>query len=90
MEDVHNFMANGRHSQYFCKWKTTSIILQMEDDLNMFKMEDDINVLKLEDKLNFLLGKAGSFSSSLSSASHSSAPPCLVQFLSTIVVGEDV
>ena len=33
-------------------WKTTSIFLKMEDDLNFFQMEDD---------LNFVLGNLGSW-----------------------------
>ena len=33
MEDNLNFLVNGRRHQFFCKWKMTSTILQMEDDL---------------------------------------------------------
>ena len=32
MEDYLNILANGRLTQYFGKWKTTSISWLMEDD----------------------------------------------------------
>jgi hypothetical protein len=35
MEDILNFWVNERRPQYFGKWKTTSILWQMEDDLNI-------------------------------------------------------
>ena len=31
------FLANERRPQFFCKWKTTSIFLKMEDDLNFLE-----------------------------------------------------
>ena len=34
MEDDLNIFENGRRPQFFRKWKTTSIFLKMEDDLN--------------------------------------------------------
>ena len=42
MEDDLNIFENGRQPQYFWKWKTTSIFLKMEDDLNIFQMQDDL------------------------------------------------
>jgi hypothetical protein len=41
MEDDLNFFENGRRPHFFFKWKTTSIILKMEDDLIFFLMKDD-------------------------------------------------
>ena len=34
-------------------WKTTSIFLKMEDDLNFFLMEDDLDFFLMEDDLDF-------------------------------------
>ena len=36
------------------KKKTTSILLEMEDDLNFLEVEDDLKFLKMEDDLNVL------------------------------------
>ena len=33
MEDDHSFFEKGRRSQFFFKWKITSIFLKIEDDL---------------------------------------------------------
>ena len=35
VEDILNFLVNERRPQYFGKWKTASILWQMEDDLNI-------------------------------------------------------
>ena len=55
MEDDLNFLIfednldsfgneNGRRPQFFSKWKTTSIFLQIEDDLIFFlQIKDDLN-----------------------------------------------
>ena len=37
----------------FFKWKTTSILWKMEDDLSYLTMEDDLKYLKIEANLNF-------------------------------------
>ena len=37
MEDYLNISEYGRRPQYFWKWKTTSIFLKMEDDINIFE-----------------------------------------------------
>ena len=57
LEDNLNFLANGRHPQYFGKWKTTSIFWKIEDDLifwgkwkttkYFWKMEDDLNLKEI-------------------------------------------
>jgi hypothetical protein len=39
MEDSLNFLANGRRTQYFSNWKTTSIFWQMEDDFKFLLQE---------------------------------------------------
>jgi hypothetical protein len=44
MEDNLNILANDRRPQYFGKWKTTSIVWQMEDHLNIWQMEDNLNI----------------------------------------------
>ena len=36
LEDDLNFLANERQPQFFGKWKTTSILWTMEDDLIFF------------------------------------------------------
>jgi hypothetical protein len=36
MEDDLNIFENGRRPQSFFKWKTTSILLKMEEDLILF------------------------------------------------------
>ena len=36
-------------------WKTTSIFLNMEDDLNFLLIEDDHNYFQIEDDLNILI-----------------------------------
>ena len=47
LEDDLNFLANGIQSQYFGKWKTTSIFWKIEYDLIFFgKMEDDLIFLE--------------------------------------------
>ena len=42
----HFFPSNGRglygQMYFFCKWKTTSIFLQMENKLNIFLKEDNL------------------------------------------------
>jgi hypothetical protein len=35
MENILYFLVNGRRPQYFGKWKTTLILWQMEDNLNV-------------------------------------------------------
>ena len=54
MEDDFNILANGRRSQYFGKWKTTSIILQMEDDIDFLKLEDTLNFYSIGKQPKFL------------------------------------
>ena len=39
MEDDLDILENGRRPQYSWKWKTISIFLKMEDDLNIFLMK---------------------------------------------------
>ena len=39
-----NFFQNGRRPKKNSKWKTTSIVFKMEDDLSFFKMEDKLNL----------------------------------------------
>ena len=36
-----NLFGNGRRPQFLWKWKTTSIFLEMEDDLNLVEIEGD-------------------------------------------------
>ena len=38
----------------FLKWKTTSNIFQLEDDLNFWDMAVNLNFIHLEEDLNFL------------------------------------
>jgi hypothetical protein len=53
MEDNLNILANERRPLYFDKWKMTSIIWEMEDNINFFngrrhqflKIEDDLDIL---------------------------------------------
>ena len=45
MENDLNFKANGRQPQFLGKWKTTSSLRLMEDDLILRQMEDDLNFL---------------------------------------------
>jgi hypothetical protein len=45
MEDNLKILANGKEPQYFVKWKTTLIFLQMEKDLYIWQMEDHFNIL---------------------------------------------
>ena len=40
MEDELIFFKNRRRHQKFQKWKTTSKISKMQEDLNFLKMED--------------------------------------------------
>ena len=56
MEDDLKLFEKGRQPLIFWKWKMTSNVLEMEDDINLLDMEDDINLLFLgmEDDLNFL------------------------------------
>ena len=35
-EEDYSILANGKRPTFFFKWKTTSIFLPMEDDLNIF------------------------------------------------------
>ena len=51
---LDQFVANRRRHQFVGKWKTTTILLLMEDDLNVF-----LNV-------SFLLSKGGLASHSFS------------------------
>ena len=37
---------------YFCQWKRTKMLWQMEDDLHFLQMEDDLHFLQMEDDLN--------------------------------------
>jgi hypothetical protein len=55
MEDNLTFFENGRRPHFFCKFKTTSHFLQMEDDLNFScKMEGNlIFKKKMKDTLDF-------------------------------------
>ena len=46
MEDDQNILANGRRPQYLDKWKTTSVFLKMEEDLNICcQIEYDLIIL---------------------------------------------
>jgi hypothetical protein len=91
MEDNLNLFNNGRRPQSFWNWKTTSIILKMEDNLyfsTMEKMENDLNFKvnerwwpQIEYHHSFLQSKAGLASSSFTWAWHSSAPSCFRQFI---------
>ena len=47
MEDNLNLKINGRRPQFLGEWKTTSILILMEDDLNYFAKEDNINLLAI-------------------------------------------
>ncbi len=52
-EDDLIFLVNGRRPQFWGKWKTTSVFVEMEDDLN-FQSKSDLNYLSnLEDERNF-------------------------------------
>ena len=46
----HQFLANVIQPQYFSKWKTTSILLQMEDELNYLLTVDIFNLFIQEIK----------------------------------------
>ena len=37
IEDNINNLSNGRQSQYFVKWKTTSIFCKIDENLNMMR-----------------------------------------------------
>jgi DICT domain-containing protein len=54
MEDDLNFFLNGRRPQFFFKWKTTSILLKMEDNLNFFLMEEDLNIFVISRQPQYL------------------------------------
>ena len=67
MKEGFIFVENGRRSQICLKWKTTSNLLKMEDDLNSFFKMDDYQIfsskwkttsilMKMKDRLIFLNG----------------------------------
>ena len=55
LEDNLILLVNGRRPQFWGKWKTTSIFVQMEEDLKFYSnLEDDLIFLtNLEDDINF-------------------------------------
>ena len=53
MEDNLNIIENGRRPQYFWKWKTTSIFLKIEDDLDIFENGIWSNIFQMQDDLIF-------------------------------------
>jgi hypothetical protein len=48
MEVDFNFLENGRQPQFSLKWKTTSNLSQMEDNLIFSKMEDNLNIWQIK------------------------------------------
>jgi hypothetical protein len=46
MEDNLNILVKRRRPQYFGKWKTTSVLWQMDDDLNILELENNLNILE--------------------------------------------
>ena len=81
MEDDLNFMINGRRPQFAGKWKTTSICLQLESNLQFWQVEDNNNYFLFKWKTTTVKGKASLVSPGFSWAWHSSAPACSLIFL---------
>ena len=53
-EDKLIIFENGRRPQYFWKWKTTSIFLKIEYDINIFQMKNDFIFFQIDDNLNLI------------------------------------